>query len=114
MPDLNYCKDGVEGWVENKACDHWRCTIRPMQVGWAERRLIKGGRVFLAVRRCDTELWLYHGAMMRRLTVERLDVVPHLGHWRGGAARWDWAGHPGDPAIQPSLMICYTVLGAST
>ena len=90
VPDHNYCKSGVEGWIEMKAADHWRCTIRPMQIGWTERRLAHGGRVFCAVRRASTELWFYHGSMLRRLASERLDVVPILGVWVNGAAQWDW------------------------
>jgi hypothetical protein len=90
VPDHNYCKDGIEGWCEMKSADHWRCTIRPMQIGWVERRLAHGGRVFCAVRRAGTELWLYHGSMMRRLASERLDAVPVLLQGHGGAAQWDW------------------------
>jgi Holliday junction resolvase len=90
VPDMNGCRGGVEFWCEMKRAEHWRCKIRPAQVGWIERRLRAGGRVFIAVRRDDTELWLYHGAAIRRLTDTRLDMVPSLGHWSGGAARWDW------------------------
>jgi hypothetical protein len=90
VPDTNWCRDGVEIWIENKACDHWRVAIRPAQVGWIERRLRCGGRVFIAVRRAGTEFWLFHGSMIRRLVDERVDDVPCLGNWDGGAARWDW------------------------
>jgi hypothetical protein len=90
VPDLNFAKDGVEGWIENKACWHWRVNIRPMQIGWCERRLRHNSRVFCAVRRAGDELFLYHASMLRRLARERLDEVEPLGHWEGGAARWDW------------------------
>jgi len=92
VPDLNYARNGIEGWIENKVCDHWRCSIRPMQVGWCERRLRHNPRVFVAVRRAGTELWLFHASNMRRLVTERLDTVPRLGRWFGGAANWDWDG----------------------
>ena len=90
VPDLNYARGDIEGWVECKKADHWRCTIRPMQIGWCERRLRHNKRVFCAVRRDDTELWLFHASQMRHLTTERIDTLPHLGKWTGGAARWDW------------------------
>ena len=91
VPDTNYAAPGdIEGWIENKACDHWRVTIRPMQIGWCERRLRYNSRVFVAVRRGGTELYLFHASQMRRLQEERIDIVPRLGHWTGGAARWDW------------------------
>jgi hypothetical protein len=92
VPDINYAAPGdIEGWVECKKADHWRCTIRPMQIGWCERRLRYNKRVFCAVRRADDELWLFHASQMRYLTTERVDALPRLGHWTGGAARWDWA-----------------------
>jgi hypothetical protein len=90
VPDLNFCKNGVEGWCEMKACMHWRATIRPAQVGWTERRMRCGGRVFVAVRRAYEELWMFHGSQIRALKTERVDAVPNLGHWTGGTAKWDW------------------------
>lgn len=91
VPDLNYAiEGGIEGWVEMKACDHWRVSIRPMQVGWCERRLRFNPRVFCAVRRGRTELWFYHGSAMRKLKDERLDMVVPMGVWEGGPTRWGW------------------------
>jgi hypothetical protein len=90
IPDTNYCYRGVEGWIEMKACDHWRITIRPAQVGWAERRINHGGRVWLAVRRAQFELWLYPGSALRDLTDCRLDELTPTGTWTKGPANWDW------------------------
>jgi hypothetical protein len=90
VPDANYCCDGIEGWLEYKSADHWRARIRPEQVGWAERRLAHGGRVFCAVRRAQAELWLYPGSALRLLKDQRLDEVPNLGMWGGGPGRWNW------------------------
>lgn len=92
VPDQNYAhKSGVEGWIEMKRADHWRCEIRPSQVGWCERRLRYNPRIFCAVRRARSELWFYHGSDMRALKDKRLDEVEPLGQWTGGPARWDWA-----------------------
>lgn len=90
VPDLNGCYCGVEVWIEMKKAKHWRATIRPEQVGWAERRLDHGGRVFAAVRKSRDSLFLYHGSRLRDLCSERLDTVPALGRWDSGPARWDW------------------------
>src|SRR5215475_5876721 len=90
VPDSNYCVDGKEGWIELKACDGWRVSIRPEQAAWAELRLRKGGRVFLAVRRAKKELWLFSGAAMRLLIDARLDATAPLGRWEGGPRSWDW------------------------
>jgi len=91
VPDSNYCIDGKEGWIELKACDGWRAGIRAEQVAWAERRLRKGGRVLLAIRRAKRELWIFPGAAMRQLFASRLDAAVPLGRWGGGPATWDWA-----------------------
>lgn len=90
VPDMNYCYGGIEGWVEMKACAHWRVKVRPEQVAWIENRIRHGGRVFVAVRRARTELWLYHGRMAGDLTTRPLDTVPGIGHWNGGPGWWDW------------------------
>jgi hypothetical protein len=91
IPDTNYCYQGIEGWIEMKAADHWRVDIRPEQVGWIERRIDHGGRVYVAILRADNELWLFRGSMMRRLMKERMDEIPVLGCWDRGPAVWDWA-----------------------
>jgi hypothetical protein len=90
VPDLNYCKDGIEGWVEMKRVEHWRVAIRPAQVGWAERRIAHGGRVFMAVRKERNQLWLFRGEVIRALLDTRVDEVPSLGFWFGGPSKWDW------------------------
>lgn len=92
IPDSNYCCAGVEGWIEYKLADYWRVTIRPEQVGWAERRLAHGGRVFMAVRQnmSNDILLLYPGKAIKPLKTERIDRVACLGAWAGGPAHWDW------------------------
>jgi hypothetical protein len=94
VPDANYCFEGQEGWIEFKKADHWRVTIRPEQIGWAERRIHHGGLVFCAIRQqmhSDT-LWIYPGNSMRQLKDNRIDAAPWLlGTWPGGPSKWDWA-----------------------
>jgi hypothetical protein len=102
VPDLNYCCDGVEGFIELKQTSAWSVVVGENQVPWVERRLRAGGRVFVAVRRrCPSgprrrakdELWLLAGAAIRDLAEEGLRGVPAgrvLGRWTDGPARWDW------------------------
>jgi hypothetical protein len=91
VPDSNFCYNGVEGWIEYKEARRWRVDIAPEQVAWAERRMRKGGRVFLAVR-MERRLWLFSGSAMRVIRAERgmISAAPILGEWDGGPARWDW------------------------
>lgn len=95
IPDMNGCAAGQEIWIENKKADHWAVEIRPEQVGWIERRVRAGGRVFIAVRRARTELWLLAPSAARVLATPRKglrDLSPNqvLGRWEGGPALWDW------------------------
>lgn len=93
VPDVNGCISGIEFWIEFKLAEHWRVTIRPEQIGWAERRIRHGGRVFCAVRcrgaRGDS-LWFYSGMALRELKTMRVNDVDCLGQWYGGPALWDW------------------------
>ena len=41
VPDLNYCVDGVEGWLELKAGPH--IDIRASQVIWMKEHIASGG-----------------------------------------------------------------------
>ena len=98
VPDANYCVEGREGWVEMKATKAWAVRVRPAQVGWIERRLRHGGRVFVAVRRQHAsrsdELWFFQGGAIRQLKdggLRAVDPVHDVGHWGGGPTAWDWA-----------------------
>jgi hypothetical protein len=103
IPDSNFCfPGGVEGWVEFKQTSGYKVKVWPEQVAWIERRLRKGGRVFVAVRRrCEAGvrrekvdiLHVFRGAAIRGLahdglgeSVERHRI--YTGH--GGPANWDW------------------------
>jgi hypothetical protein len=63
-----------------------------MQVGWIERRLRAGGRVFILVRRARDELWLLPGRSARKLSTRelKLNSLAPLGKWEGGPRGWDW------------------------
>jgi hypothetical protein len=102
VPDVNYCCDGVEGWIENKKSTSYTVGMRSEQVAWIERRRRAGGRVYIAVRRmqhagartvaCD-ELWLWPGSAARALFTRELTMRGggELGRWPGGPQRWPWA-----------------------
>lgn len=95
VPDLNFCVDGIEGWIEFKRADaRLRCTIRPAQIAWMFRRAGAGGRVFIAVRddygALRSRLWLYRGTAAEALAARALPEVLHLGCWTGGPSHWDW------------------------
>lgn len=47
VPDMNFCHNDIEGWIENKGP---KTPVLQTQVNWITRRRQSGGRVFVAVR----------------------------------------------------------------
>lgn len=103
IPDINYCHEGVEGWLECKQTGGWAVGLRPEQVAWLDRRARARGRCWVAVRRKHAlgprreavdELWLVRGSGVLVLAKGGLrDALANLvvdGIWVGGPARWDW------------------------
>jgi hypothetical protein len=93
VPDLNYCYRGVEGWIELKATKAYRVRVEKGQVAWISRRVRRGGRVVVAVRRADDELWLIGGDGIQILAEGGLEGLPEeyiLGQWYGGPGLWAW------------------------
>lgn len=105
VPDVNYCYDAKEGWIEFKQTENFSVDISPHQVAWIERRTRAGGRVFIAVRRkheggprkgeATDELWLFFGAVARVLLRNSLTSIPLISRvlmTPGGPNRWNWPG----------------------
>lgn len=97
IPDLNFCIDGVEGWVETKQTHAWSVKFRPTQVALISARARAGGRIWVAVRRWKRqdgadELWLVHGSHVRTVAAGGL-IQDSLIYtvWKGGPRKWDWA-----------------------
>lgn len=101
VPDANGCCDGIEVWIELKWTAGWKPRIRPEQIGWAERRIRHGGRVFMLTwRRTDggprspaaSELWIHRGTDMRHVADLGLrDAPPPVLRLPDGPSRWNWA-----------------------
>jgi hypothetical protein len=103
IPDSNACEEKYgEFWVEFKQTDAWAVDIDSEQVGWLKRRILYGGRTFLAVRRWNDggprrgaavdELWLCSGWYSGEVRASglRAEGVVWLGVWSGGPSQWDW------------------------
>lgn len=96
VPDVNYCYNGVEGWVENKGTEDGRFKFRPEQRGWIIDRSRHGGIVYVAVRMktmaTDT-LLLYDGESLARAT-ESMNINRLTSHmievYFGGPTHWNW------------------------
>lgn len=89
VPDLNYCYQWTEGWVELKKATGNVVGVRPTQVAWIERRLRAGGRVFIMIRRADS-VWLRDGSTARALCSAELTLKNLAPDGSGGPAKWPW------------------------
>lgn len=100
IPDINYCCEGFEGWLELKFVKGWRVDLRPEQHAWINRRIRAGGNVNIAVRRttvkgprrgpASDELWIYCGCKSEQLMLSKLSIVLPRGCWYGGPTKWAW------------------------
>jgi hypothetical protein len=98
IPDFNFCKDGIEGWIEFKKTSAWAVSnISPDQIGWVLRRRRAGGGVFLAVRRqrnrsarkkAVDELWIFDGLDIESVSDEGLKS--HINPLRVWEDDWNW------------------------
>lgn len=96
VPDLNFCYQGIEGWLELKKDTKGRMDIRPEQIGWIIERLRHGGLVRIAVRLQTTYsdvLIIFDGSIVEKMetkSVER-NLPLAIDFWEGGPKLWDWA-----------------------
>jgi hypothetical protein len=99
VPDLNFCFDRYEGWLELKMTSTNKVKIRAEQIAWIERRCRAGGRVFLVVRykhkasarkQIRDELYLFRGKDIRAVFLGGIEGAQPLYISNGGPARWDW------------------------
>lgn len=104
VPDMNYCLEGRDGWIENKFTEAWALQhpLSPEQVAWIERRNRVGGRALLAVRKTfvggvrrgdpGDEVFIFGPSALRLIApTNSIKGVEPLLHSTGGPARWDWA-----------------------
>ena len=91
IPDLNYCDDGHEGWIELKKVRGNRVLLTPEQATWAHRRRRNGGRALVMARRQRKidELYVWDGLAAHEVRVGGI-MAPPLLLTGGGPAGWDW------------------------
>lgn len=99
-PDLNYCIDGVDGWIEFKATENYTVVFRQEQPGWIARRTRAGGRVLILTRRRHgggprkgepvDELWVHWGRDVFDIHSGGLLAAKLALCQEGGPRYWDW------------------------
>ncbi|CAB4182473.1 hypothetical protein UFOVP1090_15 [uncultured Caudovirales phage] len=65
VPDINFCVQGFEGWIETKVfTPSGKVLLRPYQRAWMHRRLIAKGEIFIVALNEKTNVvhcWLFQG-----------------------------------------------------
>ena len=78
VPDLNYCFEGIEVWIELKIIHGNKMKFRPTQVPWHIRRARFGGSNYILAADCKESLWLWEGQYIRELFDHGIKAaVPH-------------------------------------
>jgi hypothetical protein len=89
MFDVNYCLEGVEGWIENKVCKEPKRSTTPLlksqhkvsqaQKNWALRQVQADGNCFFLL--ATDKRWLLidgeHGDDINEMTVNQLIAMAH-------------------------------------
>ncbi len=91
VPDSEYAfSGGVTGWIEFKYARHWKFKFSSVeQIGWIARRARLGGRVWIAVKRGETELWMVPGSFVEQLADDGLQAVASQAHVF--IKPWEWS-----------------------
>lgn len=115
VPDVNYCLNGQEGWIEYKVIENRvlqpdtmvRIRLRPEQVAWLTRRRGNGGRAFILIGSPTGELVVVDGVHARNIQGKVAWVA--LTETFGCALRDDVTGHPNVPQLLDLLQGATTI-----
>jgi len=55
VPDVNYCYEGKEVWIELKSIEGLKSTLTPFQIAWIYNRYRSGGNTFILMRKINTK-----------------------------------------------------------
>lgn len=95
VPDVNFCYQGIEGWIEMKKDQKGRMDIRPEQIGWIIERLRHKGLVRIAVRLVTLDadvLVIFDGSVVEKLETKSIEknLAFAIDFWEGGPKLWKW------------------------
>jgi hypothetical protein len=55
VPDLNYCYQTKEVWIELKSIEGLKSTLTPFQIAWLYNRYRAGGNAFVLMRKNNSK-----------------------------------------------------------
>lgn len=90
MPDINYCFDGIEGWIELKnPTEPKRATTKLFasnhklsqdQKNWFKRQIDAGGNCWVIIA-TDRMWYLIHGTHADSINEMTIDEILEYSHW---------------------------------
>ena len=91
VPDVNYCHEGKEVWIELKSIDGLKSELSPFQMAWLFNRSKVGGNCFVLIRKNNSkekEIKLFH---IKDMTIKELGKL----NWKTEASYtlrtpYDW------------------------
>lgn len=89
IPDLNFCVNSIDGWIELKyGTDKNPPTLRPTQCAWFRRRAGVGGNCWLLMGAPFYEAHSFY--LIPGIQVPGLVKATKLDHWKKEAQiKWD-------------------------
>jgi hypothetical protein len=100
-PDVNFCYEGVEGWIELKHTDIVPTRdgtrvfgdkgLRKEQVVWHYKRNKRGGRCWILAR-CGEAIFLVHGSHCREFNEMTYPQLLAVSTWYHVGRKVDWKG----------------------
>jgi Holliday junction resolvase len=86
VPDLNYCQNGKEIWIELKSIRGNKSQLSPFQIAWIHNRAKAGGNCYVLIRK-NKEIRLFQPKTLEELQELNWNSEPAI----GTTAPYDWA-----------------------
>ena len=85
VPDLNYCQNGKEIWIELKSIQGNKSQLSPFQIAWIHNRAKAGGNCYVLIRK-NKEIRLFQPKTLEELQELNWNSEPSI----GTTAPYDW------------------------
>tara|TARA_R110002020_G_scaffold94037_3_gene226674 strand:+ start:187 stop:576 length:390 start_codon:yes stop_codon:yes gene_type:complete len=66
VPDVNYCQQGIEIWIELKSIKGLKSELSPFQIAWIYNRIKAGGNCFVLIRK-NKEIKLFQPSTLEEI-----------------------------------------------
>ena len=78
VPDLNYCQNGKEIWIELKSIQGNKSQLSPFQIAWIHNRAKAGGNCYVLIRK-NKEIRLFQPKTLEELQELNWNSEPAIG-----------------------------------